>query len=147
MVTPKSQIQENEKITVKIKASTQEPYKKQISCEITLRVRQYTLNSYIIEDVPNRNYATLKIVNAQATGLPVTLEFDPDVVRIDLADEAFVNRTTGSEEKNANGYIKKFIFTMDKESVRNIKFYKVDMSKDYTFPSGSATSVIKVINE
>lgn len=106
-----------------------------------------SVNSYSIEDVVNRNYAVFKITNAQETGTPVTLEFDPDVVRIDLSDEAYVNRIDGTESTDSKGYVKKFSFNMDKESTRNIKFYKVDMSKDYTYPSGDSSAVIKVSNK
>ena len=103
-----------------------------------------TVNSYSIEDVTNRNYAIFKITNAQNTGTPVTLEFDPNVIRIDLSDETYVNRISNSETTNSKGYIKKFIFNMDKESTKYIKFYKVDMSKDYTYPSGDSESIITV---
>lgn len=144
VVTPKSQIKKDETVTVKIKASTQEPYKKEISCEITLRIKQVAVNSYTIEDVANRNYAVLQLTNAQSSGMPVTLEFDPSVIRIDLSDEAYINRIAGSETTASGGYVKKFTFSMDKEASRNIKFYKVDMSKNYTYPSGDATSVITV---
>ena len=146
MVTPKMQIEQNDIITIRIKASTQEPYQKEISCEISLRIQQVLANSYEIEDVANRNYLTLKIVNTHDTGGNVSLEFDPNVIRIDLNDEAYLNRVEGSEETNADGYVEKFVFTMEKESAKNIKFYKVDMSQDYTYPSGDATSVI-IVND
>ena len=71
VVTPKTQIAENDVITIKIKANTTEPYKKEISCEVSLRVKQVVLNSYSIDDVTNRNYAILKLVNAKETGMPV----------------------------------------------------------------------------
>ena len=146
MVTPKMQIEQNDIITIRIKASTQEPYQKEISCEISLRIQQVLANSYEIEDIANRNYLTLKIVNTHDTGGNVSLEFDPNVIRIDLNDEAYLNRVEGSEETNADGYVEKFVFTMERESAKNIKFYKVDMSQDYTYPSGDATSVI-IVND
>lgn len=146
VVTPKSPIKTDETITVKIKASTQEPYKKEISAEVTLRIQQVTVNSYKIEDVANRNYAMLELVNAQNSGMPVTLEFDPNVIRIDTNSKAYVNRVANSEVTDSKGYVKKFTFTIDKEAVKNIKFYKVDMSKNYTYPLGNASSIIKVIN-
>ncbi len=134
-------------ITIRIKASTQEPYRKEISCEISLRIQQVLANSYEIEDVANRNYLVLKMVNTHDTGGNVSLEFDPNVVRIDLNDEAYLNRVEGSEETNSDGYVQKFVFTMEKESAKNIKFYKVDMSQDYTYPSGDTDSVITVNDE
>lgn len=144
MVTPKHAIDKNETVTIKIKASTQEPYKKEISCEVTLRVKQIAVNSYSIEDVPNRNYALLKLTNVQGSGMPVTLEFDPSIVRIDLSDESYINRIENSEVTASGGFVKSFTFTMDKESSKIIKFYKVDVSKDYTYPSGDADSVVTV---
>lgn len=144
VVTPKKQIEQNDIITIKIKASTQEPYKKEISCEVSLRIKQVLVNSYEIEDSANRNYLILKIVNPHDTGINVSLQFDPNIVKIDLNDETYINRVENSGEFDFNGYIKKFVFTMDKESIKNIKFYKVDMSKDYTYPSGDTTSIIEV---
>ena len=35
---------------------------------------------------------------------------------------------------------------MSKEATKNIKFYKVDKTKDYTYPSGDAESIITVKN-
>lgn len=144
VVTPKTQIEQNDIITIRIKASTQEPYQKEISCEISLRIQQVLANSYEIEDVANRNYVILKMENTHNTGGNVSLEFDPNVIRIDLNDEAYLNRIEGSEEVDSNGYVEKFVFTMEKESAKNIKFYKVDMSQDYTYPSGDTDSVISV---
>ena len=114
VVTPKTQIDENDVITIKIKANTTEPYKKEISCEVSLRVKQVIVNSYTIEDVPNRDYAILKIVNAQSTGSPVTVKINTDLVRLDLSDDAYVNRQEGSEKTDLNGYIKQFTFNMEK---------------------------------
>ncbi len=88
----------------------------------------------------------LKLVNAKDTGTPVTLEFNPDIVRIDLSSESYLDKVQGSEATNSNGYIKKFTFNMSRESTKYIKFYKVDMSKDYTYPSGNTESIITVKN-
>ena len=114
MVTPKSPIDKNQTIRVKIKASTKVPYQKEISCEVVLRVQQETVNTYTIDDVANRNYAVLKVVNAQDSGNPVTIEFDSDVVRVDLADDSYVNRVAGSEVTDSKGYVKKYTFNMNK---------------------------------
>ena len=144
MVTPKTQIEQDDIITIKIKASTQEPYQKEISCEISLRIQRVLANSYEIEDVANRNYFILKMINTHDTAGNVSLQFDPNVVRIDLNDEAYINRVENTEEVNSDGYVEKFTFTMDKESAQNIKFYKVDMSQDYTYPLSDEECIISV---
>ena len=144
-VTPLTQINKGETVKLSIKASTKEPYIKEISCEISLKVKQQTTNSYKIEDVPGRNYAVLEIVNAQDTGLQYTLTFDPKVLRIDTNDEVCVNRVSGtSTTVDGTQYLNKIVFNVNKESARNIKFYKVDMSKDYSYPSGDTSPAIDV---
>ena len=144
-ITPLTQINKGETVKVSIKASTNDPYEKEISCEITLKVKEQTTNSYKIVDVPNRNYAVLEIVNAQNTALQYTLTFDPRVLRIDTNDEVCVNRVSGTTTTiDGVQYLNKVVFNMNKESAKNIKFYKVDMTKDYTYPSGETTSVINV---
>lgn len=144
-ITPLTQINKGEVVTFSLKASTKEPYQKEISCEISLKVKQQTTNSYKIEDVPNRNYAVLEIVNAQNTALQYTLTFDPKVLRIDTNDEVCINKMSGSSTTiNGTQYLNKIVFNIDKESAKNIKFYKVDMTKDYTYPSGDNTPAINV---
>ena len=144
-VVPLTQINKGESVKFALKASTKEPYEKEISCEISLKVKQITTNSYKIEDVPNRNYAVLEIVNAKDTALQYTLTFDPRVLRIDTNDEVCVNKVSGTATTvDGVQYLNKIVFNMDGESTKNIKFYKVDMTKDYTYPSGNTDSVINV---
>lgn len=145
IVTPLNQIKKGEIIKVRIKASTQEPYKKDISCEISLRVQELTENEYAIEDEVNRNYAILKLVNAESTGAQITLTFDPKDLRLDLNDEIYVNKV--SEETSVidgKNYVKKVVFNLDGETAKNIKFYKVDATQDFTYPKGSNKSAITV---
>ena len=144
-VVPLTQINKGETVTFSLKASTKEPYKKEISCEISLKVKELTTNTYKIEDVPGRNYAVLEIVNAKDTALQYTLTFDPKVIRIDTNDEICVNKISGtSTTVNGVQYLNKIVFNMNGETAKHIKFYKVDMSKDYTYPSGEANSVVNV---
>lgn len=144
-VKPLTQVNKGETVTVAIKASTQEPYKKEISCEISLKVKEQTTNTYEIEDVANRNYAVLKLVNAQDTALQYTLTFSPNELRLDLNDEIYVNKISAETTTiNGNKYVNKIVFNLNKESAKYIKFYKVDMSKDYTYPSGDTSPAINV---
>lgn len=144
-VTPLTQINKGETVTIAIRASTKEPYQKEISCEVSLKVKEQTTNSYKIEDEPDRNYAVLEIVNAQNTALQYTLTFDPKVLRIDTNDEVCINKVSGTSTTiDGTQYFNKIVFNIDKESAKNIKFYKVDMTKDYTYPSGDNTPAINV---
>lgn len=143
-VTPKenANIKIGDTIKVEVKAKTTDPYEKEISCVFSLIVSTYELNTYSIEDVANRDYAILQLVNANNTATQVTLEFDPNELRLDMNDEIY----QGSEsiEKDTNNYVTKIIFNLEAEATKNVKFYKVDKTKDYTYPAGSTEPAINV---
>lgn len=145
-VTPLRQIESNETVTIDVTASTTTPYKKTISCRFTLKPETQGTNTYSIEDAENRDYAILKIT-CPNEGARITLEFDPTKLRIDTNDEIYVNRVENLTETTAiNGktYVKKFIFDLEAEKTRYVKFYKVDKTQNYTYPGVQATSPIKV---
>ena len=75
----------------------------------------------------------------------VTLEFNPNLVRLDLNDEIYTDpNKLVSTETNGSGEIKKIIFKISKEAAKNVKFYKVDKAQNYTYPGVQETSIITV---
>ena len=95
-----------------------------------------------------RDYALLKLVNRSVSATQAILQFDPNVLRLDLNDEIYAdsNKLVSVETTTISGkqYIKKIVFNIEKECAKNVKFYKVDKSKNYTYPGVSPTSVIDV---
>ena len=91
LVKPLAQINVGEEVKLKVTAKTEEPYQKEISCEFSLKMKLSGQTSYSIEDVANRDYALLKLVNPDESGAQVTLTFDPTKVRLDLNDETRLN--------------------------------------------------------
>ena len=145
-VTPINQLESNETVTIDVTASTSVPYQKTISCKFILKPETQGTNTYSIEDVVNREYAILKLTcpNDSST---VTLEFNPNELRIDTNDEVYINRDdTLTETTTINGklYVKKFVFDLPAETTRYVKFYKVDKTQNYTYPGVQAISPIKV---
>ena len=63
-----------------------------------------------------------------------------DKIYTDTANRVEVGTTTIS----GNTYINKIVFNIEAESAKNVKFYKVDKSEDYSYPGVGATSVITV---
>ena len=131
-ITPLTTLNQSDKITITIVAKATGEYEKEISAKINLNITEHGTN-ISIEDSANSNYAILKLTNTNVTGTDVTLEFDPKVIRLDLNDLIYSNRKQ-TITKNVDGYeyISKIIFPIEKEATRNIKFYKVDKTKDYT---------------
>lgn len=145
-VIPITTVSEGESVKIQISAKTQSPYQKTISCNIELQV-QTQGNSFIIEDEENKSYALLKLTNSVEEETQITLEFDPEELRLDLNDEIY-NEQAYIETKTIDGgaFVKKITFTMPKESSKNIKFYKVDKSKNYSYPNGNAERATTISN-
>ena len=143
-VTPLTTLSENETVTLEVTASTSVPYQKTISCEFTLKVKNQGGVTYSIEDVVNRDYALLKLINTEEVATQVTLEFDPSVLRIDMNDESYVNRVVANDEIDENGYLETLTFSISGETIETVKFYKVNMAQDYSYTGVSGTSAITV---
>ena len=80
----------------------------------------------------------------------VTLRFDPTVVLLDMTSEIYPNAvsngyTIGQQQINGYDYVKEISFKIDAMSSMAVKFYKVDVSQNYTYPGVNNNSVIEVI--
>lgn len=121
-----------EEVMVTVTAYTTEPYAKTISADFTFEITAQGAD-YQIEDKENQTYALVKLKNTLPIDSNVTLRFDPEVVRLDMTDDVYINNL-GYKTEIINGeeYINEITFLMTKESSKNIKFYKVDKSQDYS---------------
>jgi len=141
-------ISEGDTVNLIVSASTSEPYQKTISRKFSLHINLPEGNSYSIEDVAGRDYAVLKLVNRMENGTQATLEFDPSIVRLDVNDEIYTDTANrvevGTTTISGNAYINKIVFNIEAESAKNVKFYKVDKSQDYSYPGVWTPSIITV---
>ena len=121
-----------ETVTVSVTAYTTEPFAKTITADFVFEITAQGAD-YQIEDKQNQNYALVKLKNTLAIDSNVTLRFDPEVVRLDMNDEVYLNNINyKTEEIDGSKHINEITFLMLKESSKNIKFYKVDKTQDYT---------------
>lgn len=148
LVKPIAEISEGETVKFKVTAKTEVPYKKEISCTFSLYIKLPEGNSYSIEDVAGRDYAVLKLVNRSETATQAILEFDPNELRLDMNDEIYTNSDMLVEVEtttiSGNQYVNKITFNISKESSKNVKFYKVDKTQNYSYPGVEETSAITV---
>ena len=75
----------------------------------------------------------------------VTVTFDPRVVLLDNTSEIYqkaINTTT--ESINNKDYINSITLAIEAISSVNVRFYKVDTSKDYTYPNTENLSIVTV---
>lgn len=75
----------------------------------------------------------------------VKVTFDPKDVLIDNTSESYQNAlSTTTEMIDGKEYINSITLPIEAISSTNIRFYKVDISKDYSYPNSSNYSVVEV---
>lgn len=76
----------------------------------------------------------------------VKIDFDPNEVLIDITSESYQNATNITTVSiGGKNYINSITLSIDAISSADLRFYKVDTSKDYTYPNQQNDSVVSVI--
>ena len=124
-----------------------QPY---LNFDITNTLDYYTIvtafDSYNVGDKIDINtYLALSDANkAKCKSALVTLKFDPNVVVLDMTSPSYLKATNYTTQKiNNYDYINSITFNVDAISSEFVKFYKVDATKDYTYPFVNNESIIK----
>ncbi len=77
-----------------------------------------------------------------------TISFDPKKVLVDITNSTYIDsydiQTTIIDGKT---YINGFTIEIDAISSKEIRFYKVDVNKDYTYPNNDNKSVVTVSSQ
>ena len=168
IITPNTQLETGDKVTVEIEATSTTNYTKTIKGKFTLVVGQENL-TYQITDQTENPYMELRITNTLSyyiveksfgdymadqrididtyLALPdedkakcyssiVTISFDPNDVLLDITNENYQNATnTTTTIIDGKNYINSITLPIDAISSVDLRFYKVDTSKDYTYPN------------
>ena len=94
------------------------------------------------------DYAALSDVNkAKCSGAIVTLTFDPNKYKLDLTNPAYLNNISYTTTKiDGFDYVNSITFSVDPETSALVKFYKMDVTKDNTYPIVNSTQAIKFSN-
>ena len=120
-------------------------------CElrITNTLSYYTIREsfggYQVGDrIDGDTYLSLSQENqAKCYSGEVTIEFDPHEVVVDITGEAYSDATSiGTTTIDGVTYINRFTILIEAISSADIRFYKVDISQDYTYPNINNSSVI-----
>ena len=76
----------------------------------------------------------------------IEIKFDPSIAVLDMTNEAYINNTN-STIRTIGGYkyIDSFIFKVEALSSKSVRFYKSNVSNDYTYPFNNHESIVEVI--
>lgn len=141
-----------EELTYQITDKSQDPY---MLLSITNTLTYYTIkeafDSFHVGDrIDIDTYLSLsEDKKAKCYSAEVKIEFNPREVLFDVTNSAYSDATKITTT-NIDGktYINGFTIKIDAISSREIRFYKVDVNKDYTYPnSNNDKSIITVSSE
>lgn len=78
----------------------------------------------------------------------VTLKFNPEEVLLDLTNYSYLNAIDVKNTLVENyTYINQITFNVDAVSSVRVRFYKQDVTKDYSYPINNENSIIKVTSK
>ena len=135
-------------LSYEIEDSVGSPY---LNIRITNTLDYYTVNENItghnagtqlsIEEYQNLSNAD----KAKCSSAIITLDYNPRNILLDMTSEAYLNSTYSETEViNNYNYVNLFSFKIDALSSKTIKFYKIDTTRNYTYPIINQNSIINV---
>lgn len=140
-----------EKLSYQITDNEQNPY-------MDLRITN-TLSYYIVDN-PFDNYVSGQKIDTdtylsltdenknKCYSSIVTINFDPRKILLDVTNENYVNaKNIKTTTINQYTYINSITIGIDAISSVDIRFYKVDVSKNYTYPNIDNVSIVNVTSE
>ena len=140
-----------ENLSYEIKDEAQSKY---LELNITNTLSYYKVSeafeSYNVDDrIDVDTYLNLSDENkAKCYSALITLKFDPNIVLLDMTNTNYLNATQVSKEViNGSNYINGITFKVDPISSAVVRFYKLDVSQDYTYPIVNDTSIIELTSK
>lgn len=130
---------------------TDEASKKYMDLNITNTLSYYTVqqafDTYNVGDkIDVDRYVLLTQENKdKCYSSIITLTFDPNIVLLDMTNENYLNATNVTTTTiDGTNYINGLTFKVEPISSAVVRFYKRDVSQNYTYPIVNSTSIINV---
>ena len=176
-ITPINPLEDNEKATINVEATSISPYTKTLKGTFNVVVGKMGL-AYEILDEKDSTYFEVSITNtldyyivresfndytvgykidideylslsdeekAKCASSITTINFDPNKVLLDMTTTAYLDAIETSKTTIDNyEYINSLSFKIDALQSYRVKFYKVDSTKDYTYPFINENSIVEV---
>ena len=126
-----------------------DPGRPYLNFNITNTLDYYTIvnafGSYNVNDKIDINtYLNLSEENkAKCKSAHITLTFDPNVVVLDMTSDAYLHAINyQTTTVNGYNYISSITFNVEAISSKQVKFYKINATNDYTYPIVNPSSII-----
>ena len=140
-----------EKLTYQITDAKEKPY-------MNLRITN-TLSYYIVDQAFDGYTVNQRIdidsylelsddKKSKCHSAIVTISFDPNYILIDNTGESYINSINKKTVQiNGETYINEITIPIDAISSKDLRFYKVDVSQNYTYPNNNNQSIVTITSK
>ena len=120
-------------VYIEVEAKTTNPYAKTIKGRFELEVGKEEI-TFEIKDEPGAPFMLLNITNTISSGTSaINLNFNPNYILLDLTDSNYLHRTSmNTTNMGGYNYINNLGFNLNSESSSSVRFYKQDVTQDYS---------------
>ncbi len=142
-ISPNITFQKGDEVEVTVTATSRTKYQKTLSATFILTVTTYGIN-YNITDSENSYFLTFNISNTTSVAKNINLSFDNSKIRIDNTNTVILKTSAQDIIKDNNDHIKGLNLKINPAEEIVIQFFKEDITKNYTYPLETNTSIITV---
>ncbi len=140
-----------EKLTYQITDAKEKPYMNlRITNTLSYYIVDQAFDSYTINQrIDIDTYLELSNdKKSKCHSAIVTISFDPNDILIDNTGESYIN-STNKKTVQINGkiYINEITIPIDAISSKDLRFYKVDVSQNYTYPNNNNQSIVTITSK
>ena len=140
-----------EKLTYQITDAKEKPY-------MNLRITN-TLSYYIVDQAFDGYTVNQRIdidsylelsndKKSKCHSAIVTISFDPNYILIDNTGESYINSINKKTVQiNGETYINEITIPIDAISSKDLRFYKADVSQNYTYPNNNNQSIVTITSK
>ena len=110
-------------------------------CTVKVAFGEYSVNDLISSNV----YRQLSSSDQQkCVGEEVTLNFNPNVLILDTTSNIVNEAVVGNTDINGVSYVNSLKFYVEPVSTKIVKFYKINVSNNYTYPYNNNSCIVQV---
>ena len=140
-----------EKLTYQITDAKEKPYMNlRITNTLSYYIVDQAFDSYTINQrIDIDSYLELSNdKKSKCHSAIVTISFDPNYILIDNTGESYINSINKKTVQiNGETYINEITIPIDAISSKDLRFYKVDVSPNYTYPNNNNQSIVTITSK
>ena len=128
-ITPNTTLVVNDQVSVYVEVTVMEPFRKTIGATFVLTVGQEIIQYRVVDSVGSP-FAELEVTNNEPQNVVVQVDFDPNVMVLDMTNINFMNSTTTSTD--SNNFINSLTFPVNLFTSTRVRFFKRNPANNYT---------------